>query len=342
MKTIYLNADTIEKTFEQLKTNIGGAILKESNEYTLEIRNKFGQGTIQGVVLSGGISYIEFDLKFYDDIAISINTPRKNPIYFAYCYQGSLTHSFGIDGKKTELQSFQTGIISSKPKEENVLYFKKNERLNITLITVQTSRSSKKPISNDLKTKLYNTFIKDERLENFVYVGSQNLKIAEKIQQIHAIRQKGLVRTLLIQGLVNVILALEIQQHADDEKNRNRHLGILTTSEMKIIKQVSEYIEENFDRPLSISFLCSQFGITALKLQEGFKLMHGRTVSTHIKWVRVQKAEEYLKHTDMNISEIVYSIGFSSRSYFSKIFKESFNCSPREYKEAQKVLPISA
>lgn len=342
MKTIYLNADTVEKTFEQLKRHVGGTILKESSEYILEINNKFGKGKIQGVVLSGGLSYIEFDLKFYEDISLSCNTPRKNPIYFAYCSQGRLIHSFGINGKKTELKSFQTGIISSKPKEENTLCFKKNERLNITLITVQTASSSKKSISNSLKSKLYNTFIKDERLENFVYVGSQNLKIAEKIQQIHAIRQKGLVRALLIQGLVNVILALEIQQHADDVQNRNRCLGILTTSEMKVIKEVSEYIEKNFDMPLSISFLCSEFGITALKLQEGFKLMHGRTVSTHIKWVRVQKAEEYLKNTDMNISEIVYSIGFSSRSYFSKIFKESFNCSPRDYKEAQKVLPLSA
>ena len=39
-----------------------------------------------------------------------------------------------------------------------------------------------------------------------------------------------------------------------------------------------------------------------------------------------------MNDSDLNISEIVYTIGFSSRSYFSKIFKEKYNISPNEYK----------
>jgi AraC-like DNA-binding protein len=40
-----------------------------------------------------------------------------------------------------------------------------------------------------------------------------------------------------------------------------------------------------------------------------------------------------LKNTDLNISQIVYSIGFSSRSYFSKIFKEKYDISPNKLKK---------
>lgn len=52
------------------------------------------------------------------------------------------------------------------------------------------------------------------------------------------------------------------------------------------------------------------------------------------KWKKRKKknlAEKLIKTTDLNISQIVYTIGLSSRSYFSKIFKEKYKCSPREY-----------
>ncbi|MDX1318460.1 MAG: AraC family transcriptional regulator, partial [Xanthomarina gelatinilytica] len=49
-----------------------------------------------------------------------------------------------------------------------------------------------------------------------------------------------------------------------------------------------------------------------------------------------------IKNTDMNISEVVYTIGLTSRSYFSKIFKEKYNCSPKDYKFAQRSMAISA
>ena len=70
--------------------------------------------------------------------------------------------------------------------------------------------------------------------------------------------------------------------------------------------------------------------------------MHGHTVTEYIREVRIKKAEDLLKNTDMNISQVVYTIGLTSRSYFSKIFKEKYNCSPKDYKFAQRELAMSA
>ena len=38
----------------------------------------------------------------------------------------------------------------------------------------------------------------------------------------------------------------------------------------------------------------------------------------------IRLAEELIKTTDLNISEIVYTVGLTSRSYFCKIFKSFF------------------
>lgn len=57
-------------------------------------------------------------------------------------------------------------------------------------------------------------------------------------------------------------------------------------------------------------------------MQEGFKLLHGLTTCDYVKSVRLKKSEELISTTDLTVYEIVYSLGLSSRSYFSKIFKE--------------------
>ncbi len=342
MKTAYLESNVIKTMLEQMKTNFGGKLTKELKEYTLEINNDIGKGIIKGMSLKGGISYLEFDMVFYHDLELSINTPNKNPIYFTYCSKGTLTHSFGHKEEKRSLESYQTGILTSKRNDENILYFTKDEQLKTTLITVQTGKKENNPEADGLKAKLRETFFKDEDSGNFIYIGSHNLKIAEKIEQLNAISQKGIVRSLLIQGLVHVILALEIQQHKDDLKNQNLQTGSLTLRDMDTIKEVTQFINNNSESQITISQLYSQFGLSPSKLQEGFKLMHGHTVTEYIREVRIKKAEELIKNTDMNISEVVYTIGLTSRSYFSKIFKEKYNCSPKDYKFAQRSMAISA
>ncbi|PWI30273.1 AraC family transcriptional regulator [Flavobacteriaceae bacterium LYZ1037] len=342
MKTTYIESNVIKAMLEQLQTNFGGTLTKELKEYTLKINNDIGKGIIKGMSLKGGITYLEFDMVFYHDLVLAINTPNGKPIFFTYCSKGTLTHSFGSEGEKRKLESYQTGILTSHKNEENVLYFNKNEQLKSTLITVQTTKKDNNPGTDSLKDKLQETFFNEKADENYIYIGSHNLKIAEKIKQLNAISQKGIVRSLLIQGLVHVILALEIQQHKDDLNNSHIQKGSLTLRDMNTIKEVSQFINENSESQITISQLYSQFGLSPSKLQEGFKLMHGHTVTEYIREVRIKKAESLIKNTDMNISEVVYTIGLTSRSYFSKIFKEKYNCSPKDYKFAQRTIAISA
>lgn len=69
------------------------------------------------------------------------------------------------------------------------------------------------------------------------------------------------------------------------------------------------------------------------KLQYGFHNLYGLSVNNYVKKIRLQIAMELLKNSDLSISEIVYKIGLSSRSYFSKIFKEKYGITPSYYKK---------
>jgi AraC-like DNA-binding protein len=64
------------------------------------------------------------------------------------------------------------------------------------------------------------------------------------------------------------------------------------------------------------------------------KAIIGINISDHINNVKLEKAAELLKSNEMNISEIAYSLGFTSPNYFSTAFKNKFGISPKEYKSS--------
>ncbi|MEO9892041.1 AraC family transcriptional regulator [Aurantibacter sp.] len=340
MNTLTINSSKIKDIFQQLKGNLGGELQVDFKEHILEIKNQLGSGQIKGITLKSGISYLEFDMNFSEDFTLITESNKETPICFAYCTNGKIAHSFGLNGEKRSLENFQTGILTSKSLQDNIIYFDKNVNLKMTLIIVNPVQSVAD--QKTLNYKLQNLFFKDNVADNFAYVGSYNLKIAEKIRQLADVKQKGIARSLMIEGLVQMILALEIQQHTDDLKKSSQNNGSLNSWEMEAVKEISQFIHSYPEKNHTVTDLCRKGGLSPSKLQEGFKLMHGTTVMDYIREVRVRKAEDLIKNTDLNISEVVYSIGFTSRSYFSKIFKSKYNCSPKQYKDQQNSIAMSA
>ncbi len=330
MKTIEIKASNLQFMFHALNNEVGGTFTTNLKEVELKIDNELGVGLIRGIELERNTVFIEFDVKFKEDIKFVVESSKRSVVNFLYCSEGKLKHSFNNNGSSNTVKTFQTGISANIETNENHISFFKDVYVNSTIISVNTSeKSSAKHHINSMVSELFIS----GKTADYSYVGSYNLKIAENIKQLKAIKQDGVVRTLLIQGLVNFVLAMEIEQHSLDLKSSQNPTGSLTAFELKQIKELSDYINNFPETNLSVTELAAKISISPAKVQEGFKLMHGKTLNSFIRSVRVKKSEELIKNTDLNISEIVYSLGFSSRSYFSKIFKAQYNCSPIEYKQ---------
>lgn len=268
---------------------------------------------------------------------MAFDTPDRPPFHFAYCSKGRIKHRFGSEDGMRTLKNFQTGILSCRPFEDHTLFFEKDEHLKVSLITVSAPGANDSRGKGEMYTKLRRIFLKGRKAENFAFISSFNLQIAQKIQQLDFIPERGMARNLLIEGSVHMILGLEIQQHRDDKKNLLNDMGSLTAEEMERVSEISEFVENYAETDMRIKQLCRRSGLSPSKLQKGFKMMHGRTVTDYIRDVRIKKSEKMIKDTDLTISQIVYSIGFSSRSYFSKIFKQKYNCSPKKYRNNRSI-----
>ena len=66
-----------------------------------------------------------------------------------------------------------------------------------------------------------------------------------------------------------------------------------------------------------------------------FKSAIGATFTEYLNFVRVCKAEKMLSRTNNSILDISEAVGFSSVSYFNRVFKKYRNCSPRAYRTTE-------
>ena len=128
------------------------------------------------------------------------------------------------------------------------------------------------------------------------------------------------------------ILTHQILQYQDDKKDEGSRT-LIRSSELKQINHISSLIESNISDVPTVENLAREAGLNINKLQEGFKKLYGTTVNNYVQKTRLDAAYSLLTKTDLSISEIVNAIGLSSKSYFSKIFKEKYSISPSEFRK---------
>ncbi len=98
----------------------------------------------------------------------------------------------------------------------------------------------------------------------------------------------------------------------------------------KIVNQINDHLE---DPNLNVEKLCQEVGLSRAHLNRKMKELFGLTPSEFIRNVRLRKACELLRQPDVDISQIAYSVGFSSQPHFSTAFKRFTGISPTEYRQ---------
>lgn len=101
------------------------------------------------------------------------------------------------------------------------------------------------------------------------------------------------------------------------------------------ILPILSYINENYRYPITLEKASSVLGFDQSYFCRLFKSAIGTTFTEYVNFVRVCKAEKLLGKTEKSILEISSEIGFSSVSYFNRVFKKYRNCSPSHYRRAK-------
>lgn len=115
----------------------------------------------------------------------------------------------------------------------------------------------------------------------------------------------------------------------------------LTTSEadQMFIKEVTEIIDKNLTNPkFNTNLWASELNIGRTKLFDKIKAITGYTPNEYLSIIRMNKAKILLiKEPTLNVSEVAYSLGFSSPGYFIRVFKEQFGITPLQYRSGNRI-----
>lgn len=110
---------------------------------------------------------------------------------------------------------------------------------------------------------------------------------------------------------------------------------VYNTREVQKILPILSYVNTNYAENITLEQASEQLSFDQSYFCRIFKIATGATFTEYINFVRICKAEKLLSRTKESILEISEAVGFSSVSYFNRIFKKYRNCSPRLYRTAK-------
>lgn len=101
-----------------------------------------------------------------------------------------------------------------------------------------------------------------------------------------------------------------------------------SSSNKKMI-DIIDYLNEHLTDDLSIDFLAETFYLSRYHLMHAFKEETGYTIGNYLSTKRLLLARSLIQKGEP-ITSVCYECGFRNYSTFSRAYKKSFGCSPRE------------
>ncbi len=110
----------------------------------------------------------------------------------------------------------------------------------------------------------------------------------------------------------------------------------MNNRDQEFLLKLSRIVEENLENSsFNITEFTKQAGVSRSLLHLKLKKLANLSASEFIKAIRLGKAGELLRKTDLTVSEVAYKVGYSDPNYFSRSFKEFYKVNPTEYKQEE-------
>ncbi len=116
-------------------------------------------------------------------------------------------------------------------------------------------------------------------------------------------------------------------EHAFSQRDNSPHKD-------EIIIEAQEYLQQNYQSPLSIASLADQLQLSPRSFNRRFKKAAGITASDYLQNHRLHLARELLRTSNLSVSEIAAQSGYPDNSYFCLRFKTKMGQTPLSYRQS--------
>ena len=186
--------------------------------------------------------------------------------------------------------------------------------------------------------------IKSNELTSFIPV---ILLTAKTSDEAHLEGLKSTADAYLTKPFNNQIVAATVNQLIAERKKLQERYSqelvlkptdiVINSVDEKFIQRLQKALDENVSNPdYSSDDFAKDAGMSRMQLHRKLKTLFGVSSTEFLRNERLKIAAELLLKGNGNISDVVYAVGFNDVSYFSKCFKEKYECTPSEFVERNK------
>ena len=118
------------------------------------------------------------------------------------------------------------------------------------------------------------------------------------------------------------------QRQCLEELKNNNAVELSNKADNEFMEKLLKLIETNIDNPeLNIQMMCSELAMSRTLLYNKITQLTGKSPTEFIRIFRLKQAAS----GEYSVTNVAFKVGIDNPKYFSRIFKEFYGVSPKEY-----------
>lgn len=105
------------------------------------------------------------------------------------------------------------------------------------------------------------------------------------------------------------------------------------------VRLARQYLERRYHTPITVDDVSREVALSPYHLIRVFKDTYNQTPYQYLVDLRIAKAKELLRNSDLSITDICASVGYNSLGSFSTLFRKATGVSPRTYRANSQPTP---
>ena len=321
----------IKEVLGNIAQQLGGEVRENCEVYSYDIPEEHGSGNIMGVNFPQGLGWIQYVCKFKKDTTIEFTRNEIHPLKMIYNLGDPVVHTFANSDEVHDMQRYENLMVASSKHNGHVLKFKANQQIRLNSVEVSRIIFNKYWSCDvgQLDSKLLRAIRDIEANEEHLMAGSYSLRVAQVFRTIRSFDQSHFIKKMLLASKTYEIVAQQLLDFSNEDSGLSSH----EMESLETLRKIENLLDHNLSSYVTVKALSQKLNVTENKLQKIFKDNTGFTGNEYIKNKRMEAIVGLIENSNLSISEIAKLVGIDSTSYLSKIFKEEYGFSPKEYRK---------
>lgn len=231
-------------------------------------------------------------------------------------------------GEEYTLHEGEVGIVS--PYENHMCLMEKADELLNYRVVLLEPRFFIPAVQCTIGTRLHELLNGKIRIEPHLQMGEERTARAFRLIRdlcIHSDRRQTMDGEVGLLTATYELLGLILSEQQEEEAAQGR----TPTRSRDFILKVTDYIQLNFNQPISTADICQTLNYNKTHFCHLFRDNFDDNFTTYLCKYRVTRAAADYRDSHMPVTEIAASVGFNDYCHFSRSFKRYIGVSPAKY-----------